>query len=163
MNIEQLKTIFETALKGLGVADPKVIFERPGELSHGDYATNVAMAYAKQLGKNPKALAEEIVAALSKSDLGMKKELLPFSSDPHVIADAPLSKLGETGARGWDEISKIEIAGPGFINISFGKKSYQQAIVEILDKKTRTENLTHSTVKKFSLNIQVQTFLNHSI
>ena len=104
MNIEQLKTIFETALKGLGVADPKVIFERPGELSHGDYATNVAMAYAKQLGKNPKALAEEIVAALSKSDLGMKKELLPFSSDPHVIADAPLSKLGETGARGWGEV-----------------------------------------------------------
>ena len=110
MNIEQLTTIFETALKSLGVADPKVVFERPGELSHGDYATNVAMAYAKELGKNPKALAEEIVAALKAS---------------------PSPRVGE----GWSEVSKIEIAGPGFINISFSKKSYQQAVVEMLDKK----------------------------
>ncbi len=105
MNIEQLKTIFETALKSLGVADPKVVFERPGELSHGDYATNVAMAYAKELGKNPKALAEEITLALSKSDL-------------------------ESAS-----VVNVSIAGPGFINISFSKKVYQDAVVEILDKK----------------------------
>jgi arginyl-tRNA synthetase len=52
------------ALKGLGVTDPKAALEHPGDLSHGDFSTNVALAYAKELKSNPRALAEKIVAAL---------------------------------------------------------------------------------------------------
>jgi arginyl-tRNA synthetase len=72
------------ALEGLGVtvSDRSVVLEHPSDLSKGDYATGVALAYAKEAGKNPRALAEELV-----------------------------QKMGALAG-----VSKIEVAGPGFIN-----------------------------------------------
>lgn len=61
---EKLAELIEGTLTALGVAGVKVSLEHPAELAHGDYATNVAMAAAKAAGKNPRALAEEIVAKL---------------------------------------------------------------------------------------------------
>lgn len=60
MITDSLRKIIEELLTELGIANPSVSFEHPTELSHGDYSTNAAMAYAKELGKNPRALAEEI-------------------------------------------------------------------------------------------------------
>ena len=48
-----------------GIENPKVVLSYPEELSFGEFTTNVAMAYAKELGKNPKELAEEICEKLS--------------------------------------------------------------------------------------------------
>jgi arginyl-tRNA synthetase len=42
----------------------KLTFEKPKLEAHGDITTNVAMMLAKSLGKNPRAIAQEIVAAL---------------------------------------------------------------------------------------------------
>lgn len=39
-------------------------FEKPKLEAHGDMTTNIAMLLAKSLGKNPRAVAQEIVAAL---------------------------------------------------------------------------------------------------
>jgi arginyl-tRNA synthetase len=38
--------------------------EHPADLSHGDYATNVAMVLAKPLGEAPRGVAEQLHAAL---------------------------------------------------------------------------------------------------
>jgi len=43
--------------------------ERPKRAEHGDLATNVAMALAKPAGKPPRAIAEQLVAALAGSDV----------------------------------------------------------------------------------------------
>lgn len=43
----------------------RVSVESPRDPAHGDLATNAAMLLAKQVGSNPRGLAEEIVAALS--------------------------------------------------------------------------------------------------
>lgn len=40
------------------------VVEHPADISHGDYASNIAMVAANQLGKNPRALAEEIASKL---------------------------------------------------------------------------------------------------
>ncbi|MCU0660215.1 MAG: arginine--tRNA ligase [Candidatus Pacebacteria bacterium] len=56
----QLKTIIIELLTELGIENPSVSFEHPTELVHGDYSTNVAMVYAKELKKNPRVLAEEV-------------------------------------------------------------------------------------------------------
>lgn len=45
------------------------MFERTRQKEHGDFATNVAMTLAKPAGKNPRELAELIVAALPKDEL----------------------------------------------------------------------------------------------
>lgn len=52
------------ALKNLGLSDVQVVLERPADLSHGDYSTNIALVAAKKADKNPRQLAEEIFAAL---------------------------------------------------------------------------------------------------
>ena len=61
-----------------------VVIERPKNREHGDWATNVAMQMAGQLGLKPRDFAELLAVELDK----------------------------EVG------ISKVDIAGPGFINIT---------------------------------------------
>jgi len=52
------------ALAELGITEVDFVVEHPADLLHGDYACNVAMAAAKELGKNPRELAEAIVEKL---------------------------------------------------------------------------------------------------
>jgi arginyl-tRNA synthetase len=57
---EKLEKIIGKALSSEGINPEKITLEHPGILAHGDYATNVALMYAKDAGKNPKELAEKI-------------------------------------------------------------------------------------------------------
>lgn len=68
---------------GIALAPSAVPLEFPAELAHGDYASGIALAKAKEAGMNPRALAEKIVASVGSIE----------------------------------GVSKIQIAGPGFINI----------------------------------------------
>lgn len=49
---------------GAPLQTAKINVEPPRDASHGDLATNAAMVIAKQVGQNPRALAEKIVTAL---------------------------------------------------------------------------------------------------
>lgn len=59
----------QKALESLGVSDVSFVVEHPSDLSHGDYATNVAFAASKSVGKNPRETAEVIVAELDKQHI----------------------------------------------------------------------------------------------
>ncbi|MFZ2522131.1 MAG: arginine--tRNA ligase [Minisyncoccia bacterium] len=59
MKEEIIQKIIEI-LKESGVKDPKVVLDYPTHIEMGDYSTNVAMVYAKELGKKPLDLAENI-------------------------------------------------------------------------------------------------------
>ena len=56
------------ALKRLGIVDVGVVIEFPGELSHGDFATNAALVAAQIAGISPKELAVKIVEELGTLD-----------------------------------------------------------------------------------------------
>jgi arginyl-tRNA synthetase len=71
----KLKEHITKALIELGVADSSVVLERPADIAHGDFATNVAMAAAKSAGKNPRVLAEEIIATMSRPRLDMVESM----------------------------------------------------------------------------------------
>jgi arginyl-tRNA synthetase len=62
---EYLRRALTDSLLGLGVAAPRVTLEKPRDAAHGDVATNVAMVHGKELGLNPRALAEKILASLN--------------------------------------------------------------------------------------------------
>lgn len=64
---QQIKEQIIGALKNLGIEAESVLLEHPADVKMGDYSTNVAMAYAKKVGKNPKVLAEEIVSILRQA------------------------------------------------------------------------------------------------
>jgi len=89
------------------VADIHV--ERTRDRAHGDYASNLAMTLAKAARCNPRALAEQLVAAL------------PNSAD----------------------ISKVDIAGPGFINFTLGKRAWHGVVRDVL---ARGEQFGRSTL-----------------
>jgi arginyl-tRNA synthetase len=61
---EVIKTAVYDALATLGLSEVDFVVEHPGELTHGDYACNVALVAAKQLGKSPRAVAEELQVLL---------------------------------------------------------------------------------------------------
>ncbi|HWI31131.1 MAG TPA: arginine--tRNA ligase [Microbacterium sp.] len=50
----------------VGIAASDIALERPKNRDHGDWATNLAMKLAKQLGANPRELATQIADALGQ-------------------------------------------------------------------------------------------------
>ncbi len=64
---QQIIDLFQAALAPLIAGtelQPNVVLERPRDPAHGDIACNVAMQLAKPLKKNPRELAQAIVAVL---------------------------------------------------------------------------------------------------
>ncbi|HLA75271.1 MAG TPA: arginine--tRNA ligase, partial [Gammaproteobacteria bacterium] len=81
-----------------GVTVP-IDIERTRDKQHGDFASTVALALAKQAGRKPRELAELIAARVTISD----------------------------------KLSKVEIAGPGFINFFLAPGAFQTVVTDILD------------------------------
>jgi arginyl-tRNA synthetase len=71
-----VRAALETVLAGTDVAPPATIaIDATKDPKHGDFATNVALALAKGLGKPPRAVAEAIVKALPASGRVTKTEI----------------------------------------------------------------------------------------
>ncbi|OGB25779.1 MAG: arginine--tRNA ligase [Burkholderiales bacterium RIFCSPLOWO2_02_FULL_57_36] len=71
---KQIIDLFQSALAPIVAGtdlQPTVTLERPRDPSHGDAACNIAMQIAKPLKKNPREIAQALVAAVSeaKNDL----------------------------------------------------------------------------------------------
>ncbi len=99
---ESLAALITAALADIGVTDVPVQLSRPKVAEHGDLACNVAMQCAKRLGKAPRAIAEDLVAAMRRRP--------------------------ECGQM----LSDIQIAGPGFINLRFNNQAKFSVVGEVL-------------------------------
>ncbi len=63
---EKIKKLIKDALGNLSIEVEDIKVEHPADLAMGDYSTNVAMAVAKNVGTNPKALAEKIITEIQR-------------------------------------------------------------------------------------------------
>ena len=79
---------------------PAIHIENTKDKTHGDLASNIALALAKSAQRPPRQLAEAIVNALPASP----------------------------------RVSKVEIAGPGFINIFLSGAAQTAVVLDILEK-----------------------------
>jgi arginyl-tRNA synthetase len=100
-----LEKLLHSALVGLqtgGVLpaelDLRAGVERTRDRRHGDFASNVALGLAKAARRNPRQLAEQIMAALPASE----------------------------------QVARVEIAGPGFINFHMTPAAFQAVVAEVL-------------------------------
>ncbi len=67
MVVAGLKELITKALGALDLnASGDIHLEHPDDLTHGDYATSVALALAKSAGQNPRELAEKIAGELNR-------------------------------------------------------------------------------------------------
>ena len=78
------------------------VFESPKQAAHGDLAITAAMQLAKPLKANPRALAEQLIAALQ----------------------------AQPAVERW--VAALEIAGPGFINLRLKDAAKQAVVAEVL-------------------------------
>jgi arginyl-tRNA synthetase len=82
-------------------------FESPKQASHGDLAITAAMQLARSLKKNPRELAQNLVAALQN----------------------------QPAVQRW--VAALEIAGPGFINLRLTESAKQAVVAEVLAQAAR--------------------------
>ena len=73
----QLTALLQQALASVAptATDTPIHLERPRDPTHGDFATNLAMQLAKALKKNPREIANQLVAELPLSTLVTKAEV----------------------------------------------------------------------------------------
>src|SRR3989344_2954790 len=98
----RMKDVLEKKIKNillnLGIKNPKVILDYPAHFEMGDLTTNVAMAYAKELSKEPLDLAKEIVSHLEAELPSLRIEAVPpgfinFFFDKEYFEPKPLEKI----------------------------------------------------------------------
>lgn len=66
---DQIIQNLQSALEKLGIKDEQIILDSPNNLEFGDYATSIALKLAKKLGKNPMAIAQEIIKDFPKDKI----------------------------------------------------------------------------------------------
>ena len=84
------------------VLPEEIFLERPKNRDHGDYATSIALSLAKPAGMNPRLIADSIRTYL-------------------------LNDLGIEGV-----IAAVDVAGPGFLNITLARAGQSAIIAAIL-------------------------------
>jgi arginyl-tRNA synthetase len=74
MRHAELEKALRRASQEIGARDDIAVhLERPRDLTHGDLASNLAMVLAKQLGRKPRDLAEELIDKLDLQALHIEK------------------------------------------------------------------------------------------
>ncbi len=58
---QEIKKLINDALKNLSIEVSTISLEHPEDLKNGDYSTNIALAIAKSIERNPIELAEKII------------------------------------------------------------------------------------------------------
>jgi arginyl-tRNA synthetase len=82
--------------------EPAPSLDRPPQPELGDYSSNAAMLLAAPLGENPRAVAARLQAELERD-------------------------LGASG-----ELERVEVAGPGFVNLFLADAWYRRALAALV-------------------------------
>jgi arginyl-tRNA synthetase len=104
-SIASLRGAVEAAARALRDGDPvepSPTLERPPKPELGDYSSNAAMLLAGYLGDNPRAVAERLQTQLE--------------ADPDLVPS----------------LERIEVAGPGFVNLFLADGWYLRALGDLL-------------------------------
>jgi arginyl-tRNA synthetase len=105
-SISELRGAVEEAARALRdgePTEPAPTLDRPPNPEFGDYSSNAAMLLAGPLGDNPRAVAERLRGELEQ-------------------------RLGDAGS-----LERIEVAGPGFVNLFLADPWYRRALATLLD------------------------------
>ncbi|MBS1131547.1 MAG: arginyl-tRNA synthetase [Proteobacteria bacterium] len=113
----QLTALLQQALASVAPAatDTPIHLERPRDPTHGDFATNLAMQLAKALKKNPREIANQLLAELPPSRLVTKAEVagagfINFTLDAGFKTDVVKAVLaegdnfGRSNQGGWQKV-----------------------------------------------------------
>ncbi len=133
---EKIKKTLGEILGELGIhTDKDIHLEHPNDLAHGDFATNLAMSIYSieyQTIRNKMGVKKGQLAT------GRLSTITGTYTNPKQLAELITQKLSE---KNLPEIASVEVAGPGFINITLSSLFFEQSHKEILEKGMEFGNL----------------------
>jgi arginyl-tRNA synthetase len=97
----------DAVLKAYRIELDGIHVERPNDPTYGDFATNVALANARVLRRNPREVAEALVEALEPGRA------------MYALQDTPF-------------IASAEVAGPGFVNFRLSQEALWNEVGSLL-------------------------------
>ncbi len=103
---QQIEKAVAGALAAIGAEGISFTVERPGEMTHGDYATNAALATGKVLKKNPKEVAESLKKELEGKISSVEKIEVAGAGfiNFFLSREAVLQEVQDAAAtKGWGE------------------------------------------------------------
>ncbi len=118
MNLKEAFAEAASQIFGIELDANVIELSLPKDKAHGDYASNVAMKYAKKAGMKPREAAEKIAALFNAEKAGAER---------------------------------LEIAGPGFLNVFMKHDSLQGVIRKVLDKNEKYGWSDHGKGMKYCL------------
>ena len=127
--------------------DLTFVVERPKQAAHGDYACNVAMQLTRSLRRNPRELAQQIVAALPESTCVVRTEIagagfINFFLSPTArtqvvrLAQQQGERFGcsEYGSRKKVQVEFVSANPTGPLHVGHGRgAAYGASLAAVLD------------------------------
>ena len=117
---DTIRTALVAVLADLGGSAVEIRLERPRDPQHGDLSTNLALAVAKQLGRPPREVAQEIARRLDLQAAGVDAVevagpgFLNFRLSSGVVASV-LDEIVE----GNGDFGKSDVGGGGTVMVEF--------------------------------------------
>lgn len=109
---QQISQIIQISVQRLYGIEKTIKLEVPKDTKFGDFACNIAMQIVKEVSKNPREIAQEIINNLVENEL----------------------------------VEKMEIAGPGFLNIKVKQKIIADILNSVDEKYGNSENLKNKKI-----------------
>jgi len=120
-----LQHLIEESLKLFeGVSYPPVLIDVPADKQHGEFSCNVALQLSRLLKKSPLSIAQQILPRLQG-----------------LLNASPLAQ----------EIAKIEIKAPGFINFYLSPQGFYNVLYDVFQQKENYGRSHFGEDKKFCL------------
>lgn len=137
MHIDFLQNIFGNALKKFGIDETVIDFEKPKIAEHGDFSTNIAMKLAKELKKQPRQIATELIENLEyDSNLVSSVEIagpgfinVKFTDKYYTGILRQLTSLGENIGKsgiGWGikvNVEYVSVNPTGLLHLGHGRNA----------------------------------------
>ncbi|KKW39898.1 MAG: Arginine-tRNA ligase [Parcubacteria group bacterium GW2011_GWA1_54_9] len=116
---EKIRKVVQEALAKVGAPGVSFAVEQPADMAHGDYATNAALAAAKQLGREPLELASELAGRIEYA-LGESTANVTVAGPGFVnitlAREAVTSALADAQGAEWGTPdSRLQISAPRVI------------------------------------------------
>jgi len=156
---ETIIQLIQDALTKLNV-EGEVLLEHPSDLAHGDFSCNVAMTTMRDIAKlYPTAKTDKMQV--------VRPDLLSLGS-PADLANKIILEIPEH-----EDIDKVEVAGPGFINFYLSEDFFTKQTTEISEdwgntdankgKKVLLEHSSPNLFKPFHIGHLVNNSLGESL
>ena len=126
MTPEELSELIKNAIETLISAQkiekidfPEIKIERPKSKDHGDFASNIALALSKPVGKNPREVAALLIEELNKEKSIKKIEIAGPGFLNFTLDSASLGELARVIIEKASEFGKTETLKNQTINVEF--------------------------------------------